>query len=158
MEMSDRDKEWSGPIDYPHHSDQLDDSKSGGKVRRTGYALHNMGTKDNLIEEAVNEVWEVIKDDSQASAKIGSPSIYTIEKLRQTLSDLYAKAKAAGREEGANLLSLKEWKKAKQEGRAEFAKELLEKADILLAKYSNDRRVPPAEIRMLLESELKGSS
>lgn len=46
----------------------------------------------NYIKERVEEVWGIVKRDSLASSRIGSPADYTIERLRQALQDIYFKA------------------------------------------------------------------
>lgn len=132
----------TGPFDYrPHQSPDAEE------VLKEPY----LSNKDNLIEDLVidfEKVWTKSGDDMKTW-------------LRQTLSDLYTKTEAAGREETIKLKSAiwdpheDGYIEGKKERRAEFARELMRKMNILLANYSDDRRVPPAEIRKLLESEIK---
>lgn len=156
----------AGPFDYrPHQSPDTE------ALLKEPYFSH----RDNLIEEAVKEFDEIFKNgtvmDLESSDYDPMNVSWHLSKkqrealkifLRQTLSDLYAKAEAAGREDLPEWLSKDAFSSRKEsytmaveEGRAEFAKALLQKTDILLANYSDDRRVPPAEIRKLLESEIK---
>ncbi len=165
MEMSDRDKEWSGPIDYPHKSDQLDDSKSGGDEKAKcsncfkeleitiarQIAVNAVGgrcfecvskqnavpqappTKNNLITETIYELYNYCK-----FSKHGEQSIHKI------LSDLYAKGVADGEARDADkwqeILNAT-YKKAKQEGRAEFAKETIGKIDEMRNKQFEPRNI-----------------
>ncbi len=99
-------------IDYPHHSEQLDDSR-----------------KDNLITDTIYELYKYSK-----FSKHGEQSIHKI------LSDLYAKGenekwvknnelayeagKAAGREEGIGDGFYRGQVLGEKKARAEFAKEV----------------------------------
>lgn len=110
-------------------------------------------TKDNLIEDLVIDFWNRWPDASTHPNSNGI-GYWLREALTKTEASEWGEGYKQGIEEVTEEIR-PHIEASRQEGRAEFAKTLLKKMDILLANYSDDRRVPPAQIRRLLESELK---
>lgn len=82
------------------------------------------------IEKKVEEVWNIVKNDSQASVKIGSPSFTTRKKLHQALQEMYELGQRSQIEKPDGNLSLREAKMfyvGRMEGRADMKKRILEK-------------------------------
>lgn len=120
---------------------------------------------DSLIEETARKI----------TITIGIPGQFTEERTKflvETLSDFYTKARASGREEadwlGETLQDARE--SGKKTGRAEFAREFLEKIGAMKVRYEGRSDLKPGAIevveyvaqcakdtfRTLIESELNG--